>query len=310
MLPEIPMPIRATTCGRFAAVELTTPGLQLIAVHGMGPRICHLSLPGAANLLMWDGAEPPKYARKVAGREDWALRGGHRLWTSRGPADESEETYRPDNAAGTCEIRADGFTVAGALDPETRTRRSLAVTVLADHRVQVDNILVNESDMLYGCGLWALSCTLPTATSAYVVPLGDGSNWDTATITVFKCWGGHGQNSFRDDQWQVEDDAVVLRPKGRENKRIVGTPTGTIALTDPGRKVTFAIQTAYEPGLQYPTAGNIAMYVGPENFMVEMETMGPMAMLKQGQRIVHRQIWTLLPQAVAPTGAAVMAVVK
>ncbi len=293
--------ITSTTFGGFAAVELSTPALKLIAVHGTGPRLAWLSLPTGDNLLLWDGAKPATYARTMPDKS-WTLRGGHRVWTARGAADESEETYQNDDAPGTCQTRADGFTVMGAVDPVTRTRRGIAVTVLAADRLQVDNILVNEGDMLYGCGMWALTCTVPNPSTRYVIPLGDGSSWDTTTITVFRTWAGHGTGSFREEQFELTDDAYVLTPRGRETKRMIKAPHGMIAMVDAQRGCTFSISAPWEAGQTYPGDANLAMYVGPDNFMVEMETMGPMVVLKPGQQVVHRQLWRLQNSVAALTG--------
>lgn len=301
------MPVRACTHAGFAAVELTTPALRLVAVHGTGPRLAWLSLPQGENLLLWDEAQPPKYGREPEAKRPWTLRGGHRVWTARFGADEDEQTYANDDGAGTCETRADGFTVTGAPCGETRTQRSIRVRLLRDDRLEVVNRIENRSNMLLGCGLWGLTCTRPSAECRYVVPLGDGSSWDTATITVFRRWAGHGTDSFREEQGGLEDDAYVIIPKGRETKRMVQTPAGAIALVDRARDLTFAIRAPYERGAQYPAGANIALYVGPQNFMVEMETMGPFAVVKPGEALEHRQEWTLQRGAIAPTGAAVRA---
>ena len=304
------MPVRAITHAGFAAVELTTPALRLVAVHGTGPRIAWLSPSDGDNLLLWDDNQPLQYAREPKGKRPWALRGGHRVWTARFGADEDEQTYANDDAPGTCATTADGFTVTGALCDETRSQRSISVRVLRDNRLEVINRIVNRGTMLLGCGLWALTCTKPTAQTRYVVPLGDGSSWDTATITVFRTWAGHGTGSFREDQGELVDDAYVLTPKGRETKRMVQTPAGAIALVDPARNLTFAIHTPWERGAQYPANANISLYVGPQNFMVEMETMGPHAVLKAGETLEHRQEWTLASGAIPLTGAAVRTLVS
>jgi hypothetical protein len=299
------MPVRAITHAGFAAVELTTTALRLVAVHGTGPRIAWLSQPGGENLLLWEENSPLKYVREPEAKRPWNLRGGHRVWTARMGADEDEQTYANDDAPGTCTTTADGFTVTGALCGETRTQRSISVRVLRDDRIEVVNRIVNRSNMLLGCGLWALTCTKPGPQTRYVVPLGDGSGWDTATITVFRCWAGHGTGSFREEQGELIDDAYVLTPKGRETKRMLQTPAGAIALVDPARNLTFAIRTPFERGAAYPANANIAMYVGPQNFMVEMETMGPHAVLKTDEVLEHRQEWTLAKGAIPLTGAAV-----
>jgi hypothetical protein len=300
------MPVRPCTHAGLAAVELTTSALRLVAVHGAGPRLAWFGPANGDNLLFWDDHQPLKYVRDLPGR-NWALRGGHRVWTAHVGADEDEQTYTNDDAAGTCTMQPDGFTVTGADCRETGSQRSVSVRILRDDRLEVINRIVNTGDMLLGCGLWALTCTKPDADTRYVIPLGDGSSWDTATITVFRTWAGHGTRSFREEQFELTDDAYVLTPKGRETKRMINTPAGAIALVDGKRNLTFAIATDYQPQAVYPGNANIAMYVGPNNFMVEMETMGPHAVLKSGQVLEHRQVWTLAAGAIPLTGAAVRA---
>jgi hypothetical protein len=301
------MPTRTLSHAGFAAVELTTPALRLVAVHGTGPRIAWLSRPAGDNLLQWEENSPLQYARESEAKRPWHMRGGHRVWTARMGADEDEQTYANDDAPGTCTATVDGFTVTGALCEETRTQRSISVRVLRDDRLEVVNRIVNRGNMLLGCGLWAITCSRPGPHTRYVVPLGDGSDWDTATITVFRCWAGHGTGTFRDDQGELTDDAYVLTPRGRETKRMVQTPAGAIAMIDPARDLTFAISAPWQRGAPYPANANIAMYVSPQNFLVEMETMGPHTVLKSGEVLEHRQEWTLAQGAIPLTGAAVRA---
>lgn len=304
------MPVRAISHDGIPAVELTTSAIRLVAVHGFGPRFAWLGRPGGDNLLLWDDVAKPRYVRSAPGK-DWKLRGGHRLWVQGGTAaDESESTYRNDDAPGTCEVRSDGFTVASAHDPETRLRRSISVRILGDTRLEVIHEIANEGDMLAGVGAWELTCTVPGPATRYVVPLGDGGEWDTTTLTVFRCWAGHGTRSFREEQFELTDDAYVLTPRGRETKRMVRAPRGVIAMVDPARRFTFAIRAGFEPDAAYPGGANIATYVGPDNFMVEMETMGPFVTLKPGRSVQHRQEWHLLDRAVDLTGAAVLTALR
>ncbi|MBI2497049.1 MAG: hypothetical protein HYV75_03710, partial [Opitutae bacterium] len=161
---------------------------------------------------------------------------------------------------------------------------------------------------LWSGGLWALTCTVPSARATYTLPLGDGSAWDYATMVTFRTWGGgHGGLGFEDPQFKLTDDALVLRPSGRENKRMIKADPGVIALHDPAQKLLFAIKAAYAPEGNYPLGTNLALYVGPKNFMVEMETMGPAATLKPGQVLKHRETWLLAKAKTAPTAKALRA---
>lgn len=287
-----------------AAVELATPALRAVVVHDCGPRLAWLSRPGEDNLLFWD-EEPPRLVRRVGARS-WALRGGHRVWTSRYGADEDEQTYANDDAPCTVERHADGVTVHGACCPETQTRRSLTVRALRDDRLLVVNRVTNAGQLLFGCGLWGLTCTKPTPTTRYVIPLGDGSSWDTATLIIFRTWAGQGTGSFRDEHGAFIDDAYVLRPAGSETKRMLLAPAGIIALTDPARDLALAIRAPLQRGLPYPANANLAVYFAPRDAMAEMETMGPFQVLKPGESLELAEEWTL-GRAIPATGAAARA---
>lgn len=266
------------------AIELLTPSLRLVAVTALGPRLAFWGQPRGENLLYW---APGKHRRG-----EWDLLGGHRVWVTRPGADESEETCAPDN--GPCEavLLRDGFTVTGAPDPATRTRRGLTVRVLAADRIAIDHFVRNESDLLWSGGLWALTCTVPARAAAYAVPLGDGSRWDYATVVMFKNMSGQG-GDLNDPQFTFTAEALLLRPTGRVNKRMVKADAGIIALHDPVRRVLFAKQADYFPNGSYPLGTNLALYVAPKKFMVEMETMGPAAVLKPGQSLTHTETWVL-----------------
>jgi hypothetical protein len=88
---------------------------------------------------------------------------------------------------------------------------------------------------------------------------------------------------------------------------MVKADAGLIALHDPAQKILFAKHAAYAPEGDYPLGTNLALYVGPKNFMVEMETMGPSATLKPGQTLKHRETWLLAAAKSAPTAKALRA---
>ena len=279
------MGFETTTYQDSEAVRITTDAIDLAAVTCCGPRICHLSLPGHENLLLW---APGQY-----GRGDWDLKGGHRVWATRPGADENEDTYTPDNEP--CEVQIDGNSVliTGAASTLNGTRRGMQITAFDDGYVEVDNFIINDGPMLYSAGVWALTCTLPGEDAEYAVPIGDGSSWDAFTLVSFREWAGHGQGGFADDQIRITDDLVRLAPRGIENKRALQSHAGIIAMASPKRNVTFAKKAEFDPAGQYPLNTNIAFYIGPDNFMVEMETMGPECSLKPGQELHHVETWVL-----------------
>src|SRR5437868_2148268 len=82
--------ITAVAHAGLATIELVEHHTRLVIVHEIGPRIAWFGDLERDNLLFWDAAG-------VHTRGSWRLYGGHRLWTTRPGADESEEAYAPDN---------------------------------------------------------------------------------------------------------------------------------------------------------------------------------------------------------------------
>lgn len=296
--------VRRLTFQKERAVELRTRDCRLVAVTSNGPRIAFFGRPDGENLFYW---APGRHRRGK-----WDLKGGHRLWTTRPGADEAEETYHPDNEACTVELAGRGFTVTAPVDAATQLQRGFRVRAHGAHRVTVEHFVHNTGPMLWSGGLWALTCTAPRAATIYSAPLGDGSAWDHATVVAFRTWGGgHGGVGFEDPQFSTTRDQFVLRPSGRENKRMLQADAGIMAMHDPERGTLFVKHAAYEPGANYPLGTNLAFYVGPENFMVEMETMGPLVTLKPGATLHHCETWCLTSAgARAPSAAALRKLVS
>lgn len=287
--------IKRIKFGGLAAVELTTAALRFVVVTAKGPRIAFFGRPGGDNLMLWG---PGKYKRK-----SWELFGGHRLWITRPGADEPEETYSPDNEACAVELGAKSFTVTAAMDPVHLTRRGFTVTALAADRLRLDHFVTNEGNMLWSGGAWSITSTVPVGGAQYIVPLGDGSRWDYATVVAVRTWGdSQGAKTFQDDRFAFTADSFRLDPvPGLENKRMIKADPGVIGMHSPGLGLLFAKHTAYDPAGNYPLGTNTALYVGPKSFMVEMEMMGPMGTVKPRHTVRHAETWVLRDAKQAPT---------
>ncbi|HVZ47274.1 MAG TPA: hypothetical protein VG916_00695 [Gemmatimonadaceae bacterium] len=290
--------IKRIKCGGLAAVELRTAALRLVVVTAKGPRIACFGRPGGDNLLLWG---PGKYKRK-----SWELFGGHRLWITRPGADEPEETYSPDNRPCAVEVGKHSFTVTAPTDPVHLTQRGFTITALAPDRLQLDHFMVNQGNMLWSGGLWAVTSTVPIGGAQYTVPLGDGSRWDYATVVAVRTWGDdQGAQTFDDPRFAFTADSFRLDPvSGLENKRMIKADAGVMAMHVPAAGLLFAKHAPYQPDGSYPLGTNTALYVGPKSFMVEMETMGPVATVKPRHALRHVETWVLRDAKSAPSATA------
>jgi hypothetical protein len=265
-------------------IELVERGVRMIAVHSIGPRIAWFGRTGTGSVLFWDDAGEHR-------RGDWRLHGGHRLWITRPLADETYETYEPDNEPCAVRRLADGVRItapAGARGIEKTMvihARGSAWTI--EHRLR------NTGELLWSGGAWALTCTLPRRDTVYRIPLGGGpAGWDVAAIAIPLRWGGTHRSRLDDPQFTFTADAMEIRARADEAKRMVLAPRGVIEMRDPARGV-FRKHTRYEAGAIYPMGANLAVYLGPRRFMVEMESMSPLRTLAPGEALIHRETWLL-----------------
>jgi hypothetical protein len=255
-----------------------------VIVHEVGPRIAWFGRERGDSVLYWD-------RRGAHRRGGWRMFGGHRLWLTRPGADESEETYAPDDAPCRVRVSRQRVVVTAPPDPQ-RLERGLAITARGggfaiEHRVK------NAGDMLWAGGLWALTCTAPGASTVYEVPLGDGSAWDLVTLVIPRAWGGGHTSRVDDPQIELGRDHLRLRPRGRETKRMIRAPQGVIAMNDRRRGIGFTKRAAFDANGSYPLDTNLALYASPRRAFVEMETMGPTRALPPGAATAHTEQWSL-----------------
>ncbi|MDQ3364991.1 MAG: hypothetical protein M3680_06150 [Myxococcota bacterium] len=272
--------IRSTQYLGLDAVELIDGTTRMVIVHAIGPRIAVFGTVGRDNLLYWDDAGEHRHG-------EWRMYGGHRLWTTRPDADESEETFAPDNLPCTVREQADGVEVT-APPNASRIEKSIAVTV-RDGRWILEHKLRNCGSLLWAGGLWALTCTLPAPATHYRIPLEPtAESWDVLTMVIPRRWAGH-TSRLDDPQFSLREDALEFRALGDEAKRMIYAPRGTIVMTDPDRGTL--VKTSELQAGTYPRATNLAVYLGPRSFMAEIETMSPSATLLPGQQLVHVETW-------------------
>lgn len=265
------------------AIELVDRGVRAVVAISIGPRIAWFGRVERDNLLYWD--------RDGAHRRGaWRLYGGHRLWVTRPLADESEEIYAPDNAP--CAVRrvTDGVVVTAPTDP-MRLEKALAIRARGGvwsiaHRVR------NRGELLWSGGAWALTCTRPQPSTRYRIPLGGGpAAWDVTIIVIPRRWGGVHASRLDDPQIRLSADAMEIQARGDEAKRMVLAPRGLIEMRD--ARGVFRKRAAFDERASYPLGTNLAVYLAPRRFMVELESMSPLQTLAPGASLTHVESWTL-----------------
>lgn len=279
------MPPTKTVFDGLEGYALRDGPWQMVVITQCGPRIAFLGLAGEENLLYWQ--------KDAVTHGEWRLHGGHRCWLTRPLADESEDAYLADNEPCRVQLLPNGLVVTAPAHPISQMERGMRVEVLDGGRFRVTNFIKNTGTLLYSGGVWSPTCINPEG-KTITIPLGeDDATWDLVKIVIPRIFAG---NEVRLDDPQVafEGRNLVVRPMGQVAKRCVSAPKGLLRMEWPERHITFEKQVAYQRNAAYPLEGcNVAVFVGQDNWMAEMETFGIEQPIVPGQTIENEEVWEL-----------------
>jgi len=257
--------------------------VELIVTSDVGPRIIRYGFVGGQNLFK----EYPETLGK-SGEATWQLRGGHRIWVA---PEDAVRTYAPDN--GPVQIKIDGqvLTATQPAEPLTGFEKQLQIT-LAPHgsEVTVRHQIRNTSPKPQEAAAWALSIMAQNGIGITGFPP-RGKHPDVLPPTnPLIMWAFTDLTDprlvFTKKYLTLRQDPANTNPQklGHFNK---DTWAAYLLGTD-----LFLKRSAAEPGRTYPDMGS-SFEIFTRNDMLEMETLGPIERLAQGQSLMHVEHWTL-----------------
>lgn len=279
------MQCNPTVFDGLKAYEIVDEKWRMVVVTGCGPRIAFLGKTGGENILYWqkDGVI----------RDEYRLMGGHRVWLTRPMADESEDTYLSDNAPCRVEFLPNGLVATAPAHPFSRLERGMKIEWLGEGDYKVTNFVKNTGTLIYSGGVWSPTCIRPDG-KVIEIPLGeDDVTWDIVKIVVPRVFAG---NEVRLDDPQVtfEGNTMVVTPMGEVCKRCVKAPKGRVSMRWDEQGIRFTKHAPYVRHAGYPLGGcNLAVFVGKDNWMAELESFGAEQEIMPNQTIENTEYWRL-----------------
>lgn len=267
------------------ALEIKTNNWKMVLVVECGPRIAYLGKDNDKNILYWQ--------KNVVSRENWQLHGGHRVWLTRPFADESEDTYMEDNDPCEVTLSSNVVVAMAPTHPFTKLSRGIKVEVINDNTFKVTNIIKNDGPFISSGGVWSPTCIDPHGKEIFVELGEDDTTWDIVKIVIPRVFAGN-EVKLDDNQITFEGNQMILRPNGQLTKRCVNSPKGIIYSDWHDERIRFTKKVHYVVNGNYPLGGcNIAVFLGQDNWMAEMETFGIEQPIKPGDQICNEEIWQL-----------------
>lgn len=261
-------------------IELTHGKFKLIVTTEVGPRIIGGFLEDGENIFMVD----PKLAGKTGG-DKWVNYGGHRFWHS---PEDPVRTYAPDNEQISVYEMEDG-SVSFVSEPEELTHISKTINIHpeGENSFRIEHILRNDGLWDVECAGWALS--VMDVGGVAVVPQNPGDPNALLPTKFVSVWP---YASMTDPRVFWGDDLVMLRqdPNAKTPFKIgINCQQGWCAYLNKG--VAFVKQFNYYDDEEYPD-NNCSVELYTCKTFLELETLGPLAVLEPGDELIHEELWT------------------
>ena len=251
-----------------------------------GPRVLGLSYRGSDNLL----ANLPDARIPVEGKKGYALRGGHRLWYA---PERPETTYIADDQPPRVRESSEGIEFIQEIDQPTGIQKSWVIELAPEEdRVVIDHRLTNCGEGPFELAPWAITMLRPGGVG--LLPLQEGLDdehglWPNRQL-VF--WPYTDLNS---PYLQIINQGLFVSADMKEGALKVGAPNPRGWIAYRLEDLLFVKESHYKKGERYLDRGaSHQIYCSPD--VIELETLGPAAILAPGEAVGHQETWQIYPE--------------
>lgn len=271
--------------------RLTNGIIDLEITSDVGPRIIRFGFVGEEN----EFEEVAEQSGKTGGYE-WRIYGGHRLWHA---PEEKPRTYYPDNFPVTVEQKS-GFTrIIQPVESTTGIQKTIDIAIAPDKaQVKVTHRLTNSNLWAIELAPWSLSVMEEGGTAILPLPERGSHDANLRPTHTMSFWA---YTDMADPRWTWGREFILLRqdPYAAGAQKLgLKCPDGWVAYARNDH--LFVKQVAFMTGANYPDQGcSIETYTC--DFMLEVETLGPMVTLTPGATVEHIETWNLFKDVPVPT---------
>ena len=278
---------------KIKALKISNGSVELVCSLSFGPRILFFGFCGGKNMFRLDQPQLEE------SRPDniFRLVGGHRLWTA---PEDLITTYLPDNRPltweqkeGTVYLRMDAND-SSPLEKEIEIKLHPALAI-----VELTHRITNRGDWSLTFAPWALSVMAPGGTAILPLP-------PRGTHLDYKLPNGSlifwPYTNFSDPRWQPGFEFIrLIHDSSIKNPFKIGlaAEVGWLAYANFGH--LFYKEAPIISGAKYPDMGTNAQIYLDGNF-TELETLGPLELVKPAKCVTHQETWLLLDGIKSPTG--------
>ena len=261
-------------------IELTHGDFRIVVTTEVGPRIVGAFLgPKGENLLYLD--------KKLVGTSNqkvWTNYGGHRIWHA---PEDSVRSYCPDTRkVVVAELRDGGVSFMAPREELTGVVKTINVYPEGDNSFRIEHQIRNEGLWDIEAAAWGITQLMPGGTA--ILPMNHGAEGLVPNRSV-NFWPYAKPN---DSRFVIGNEFVLVKQtaKGAPTKIGLNSAEGWCAYVN--KKTVFIKQYQYFDENEYPDLGS-SIEVYTEGGYLELETLGPLAILEPGDEVTHCEYWTV-----------------
>lgn len=270
----------------WECIRLTNGNVEVVVTRDIGPRIIRYGFVGGPNVL----GEIPSH-QGGRGEDEWMNRGGHRLWIA---PEAFPWSYELDNEPyADCVAISGGVKVRQDAGPVTHIEKQMEIFLDdATGNVRVVHTLINRGKDAVRLAPWAI--TVMGLNGVARIPLPKKHPADKANLLPSQSMAIWPYTDFSDPRWTFGRDAIELRqdPKLDAPPQKIGIRNREGFVTYEREGMVFTKTIGNIAGGNYPDFGvNCEVYTNNE--ILEIESIGPMTTLANGDEVEHVEEWSL-----------------
>lgn len=276
-------------CARLSSGEV-----ELIVTLDVGPRIIRFGFTGGPNEFFEAGEDAGN-----TGGDEFHIYGGHRLWVA--PEIESI-TLQPDNAA--VEVTEEsGVTTFRTPTDRWHVQKELRISFPKPGLVQVDHRVYNRGAHELQLASWGLSMMAPGGVAYFPMPEFQSHTDEVLPDRPLALWA---YTDLSDPRWTWSQSLGRLRQDSNLGPQKIGMYVDQVYAAYANRGNLFFKSFEAEPDEEYPDFGcNFETFTN-ERFL-EIESLGPVKVVGQGDYACHRERWCLLREDLPAQASQIVA---
>ena len=263
--------------------RMTNGEVELIVTSDVGPRVIRYSFVGGQNIF-----KEFKEQLGKSGEKEWQARGGHRIWIA---PEQVPESYALDNGPVKVVVKGDAIEVTEPVEKETGLEKQIIVKLAASGSgVEVIHRIRNTVAKSREFAPWALTMMAQGGTGIHGFP---PRSKHMEVLTISNSLAMWGFSDLSDPRWKFTKKYMTLKqdPKATSPQKLGSFNPNTFAAYLLGSDLFIKRYTA-DPSKRYPDGGcSFETFTNPD--FLELETVGPLRTVKQGETAEHVEHWTL-----------------